>query len=162
MIDAIRYGSFFKDHVSRRTNRCPNTLQRYTNVPMHAFLFMSPLSVKKDFNKGETLHLLRTNSIKETKFKPKSNSHHEITLWKTSQWHPKTFYPSSVPSTQVHRNSRRSSWTTGLWSLTTRTLPPIFPNVSIVAYMEGQISQRPFGHSYKDLLNLKKLANSSF
>ena len=30
---------------------------------MHSFLFVSPLRVKKDFIKGETLRLLRTNSI---------------------------------------------------------------------------------------------------
>ena len=84
-----------------------------------------PLSMKKGFIKGETLHLLRTNSIKERFASNKRDfkfgllergytqelvnkiqaevefSSREITLSNTNQRHPKTFSSSSPPTTQV-------------------------------------------------------------
>ena len=105
-----------------------------------------PLSVKKKgFIKGETRCLLRTNLIKEgfesnkrdfkfrllegdhpqkvvnqtqaeVEFTPRNNA--LIYKLKTS----KTFYRSSPPTNQVYRDSKRSLWTTGLWSLSNRAL----------------------------------------
>ena len=44
---------------------CSNTLQAYRSVSIYALLFKSPCQCKEGFIKGETLRLLRTNSVKE-------------------------------------------------------------------------------------------------
>ena len=141
---------------------------------MHAFLFVSPLSEKKYFIKGETLRLLRTNSIKERfvsnkrdfKFRLLERSYSqdlvnkiqaevEFSPWNNAlKYKPKTsknilpFVTTYNPGVPKLNEILLKKWSPITKNPNPSTNLSECPHCSL---QEGQITQRAFGQSFLTL-----------